>query len=270
MDQADVTLKTFKHGEFILREGEKSEHVYQLVSGKVDVIRHAADGEEVLLAELHAGEVFGEMGLIDAAPCSASVRAHGKVTVNRFGRDEFMTMLQQDIESVSSVLQALFDRMRNMNRRVISLETQLKQVHEGEEKALKASLSGEVTIAGLTKPTRHALDEEGRLVISSFPFRIGRFIMKGRSDMFSFMKSGNDVQIHDIPPYVVSRKHCRIEKKRDGYYLVDDASRMGTWVGGTRIGKSLPNNTRYKLESGKHRIALGDRDSQFVFEVVIP
>lgn len=72
-EKQQVEILTLPAGKRILTEGEVADGIYVLLSGKVSVTRMAEDGHEVMLAELQPGEVFGEMSLIDNAPCSASV-----------------------------------------------------------------------------------------------------------------------------------------------------------------------------------------------------
>jgi CRP-like cAMP-binding protein len=66
-----MTVKSFKKGDFILRQGQPNQSIYFLRSGKVEII---LSGEVV--AELdHVGEVMGEMSVISENPATTSVRA---------------------------------------------------------------------------------------------------------------------------------------------------------------------------------------------------
>src|SRR5205823_6067725 len=55
--------------------GDTSESLYVVVSGRVKVERAVPGQEPLLLAELGAGEVVGEMGVLDREPRSATVTA---------------------------------------------------------------------------------------------------------------------------------------------------------------------------------------------------
>jgi CRP-like cAMP-binding protein len=66
-----MTGKSFKKGEFILRQGQPNQSLFFLRKGKVEII---LSGEVV--AELsHVGEVLGEMSVISENPATTSVRA---------------------------------------------------------------------------------------------------------------------------------------------------------------------------------------------------
>jgi len=57
----------------VIREGELGNSMYVIVSGRVRILKEIKAGEQKTLATLGAGEVFGEMALIDRYPRSASV-----------------------------------------------------------------------------------------------------------------------------------------------------------------------------------------------------
>jgi putative ABC transport system ATP-binding protein len=68
------TPVTVPAGEFLFRQGDNSDFIYMLESGRVEVLREAAEGQ-IKLAELREGEHLGEMGPLFGLPRSASVRA---------------------------------------------------------------------------------------------------------------------------------------------------------------------------------------------------
>ena len=49
----------------IVRAGDSTESLFVIVSGSAKVLNRDAEGHEVILSLLGAGECFGEMGLID-------------------------------------------------------------------------------------------------------------------------------------------------------------------------------------------------------------
>ncbi|MBS1188978.1 MAG: cyclic nucleotide-binding protein [Rhodocyclaceae bacterium] len=66
---------TFAAGESILREGSTGSFVYIIIDGRVTVLKSAASGQSTELAQLEAGDSFGEMSLVDQELRSASVVA---------------------------------------------------------------------------------------------------------------------------------------------------------------------------------------------------
>ncbi|EPR38719.1 putative transcriptional regulator, Crp/Fnr family [Desulfovibrio sp. X2] len=64
-------VRRYEPGEMIIREGESSPRFYFLLQGLVRVFKGAVE----LGCLQRLGEVFGEMGVIDKSPRSASVQA---------------------------------------------------------------------------------------------------------------------------------------------------------------------------------------------------
>lgn len=65
----------FNAGDLIIRQGDPSDVAYVIEKGRVEVFRAKAMGGEEHLSFLGAGQIFGEYGVLDMAPRSASVRA---------------------------------------------------------------------------------------------------------------------------------------------------------------------------------------------------
>jgi CRP/FNR family cyclic AMP-dependent transcriptional regulator len=73
---AEVTQqKNYKTGELVFEQGSVGDSLFLLAEGAVDVVRKREDGEERVIATLHAPEFFGEMSLIDKEYRSATIRA---------------------------------------------------------------------------------------------------------------------------------------------------------------------------------------------------
>lgn len=62
-------------GGVIVREGERGDRVYFVHTGRVRVVKEAAGGPAVQLAEFGPGDFFGEMSLVESVVRSASVIA---------------------------------------------------------------------------------------------------------------------------------------------------------------------------------------------------
>jgi CRP-like cAMP-binding protein len=74
------TEHTISAGKAVITEGQKGTHLYVIVQGEVQVLLPSQGGtvkrpEDVLLAQLGVGELFGEYSWVDMRPASASVVA---------------------------------------------------------------------------------------------------------------------------------------------------------------------------------------------------
>ena len=80
---------TVAAGESVFEQGDRSDLVYVIESGEIDVVRVLADGDEELLNRIGAGQYFGELGPFLGFPRSASARAHSEVTLTAYSAKEF-------------------------------------------------------------------------------------------------------------------------------------------------------------------------------------
>jgi len=85
-----LRLRRFSAGEFIIRQGERSESVFIIADGEVNIVRASGEGDDVTLARLRAGAVFGELALISDEPRAASAVATGDVDLLELRRSELV------------------------------------------------------------------------------------------------------------------------------------------------------------------------------------
>lgn len=71
----------YKRGEVIFEEGSVARDMYLIISGNVRISRHRGDGDSLVILVLKRGDVFGEMGIIDGGPRSASATAESDCRV---------------------------------------------------------------------------------------------------------------------------------------------------------------------------------------------
>ena len=106
-----TVTKSFKDGEVIYRQGDDSHWAFEILEGSVE---HLKDGPEglVVLARLKAGELFGELGILDNTPRAHTARARGAVTLKAIPRDEFLRIVEADPNTALKVMTKLARRMR--------------------------------------------------------------------------------------------------------------------------------------------------------------
>jgi CRP/FNR family transcriptional regulator, cyclic AMP receptor protein len=105
-------LRRYADGEALMREGERAKRALLLTSGRVRVITAAEDGPEVVLAYREAGEIFGEMSVLDDRPHSATVQALGPVEAWSVSPGQFMTYLEGNPKVAVSLLLVMARRLR--------------------------------------------------------------------------------------------------------------------------------------------------------------
>jgi small-conductance mechanosensitive channel/CRP-like cAMP-binding protein len=130
---ASGTVVHFGPGEAIVREGEPGDCLYQVLRGRVEVLKAVGPGRQVAVRQLEAGELFGEMTLLLDAPRSATVRALEECRLLRLNRTSMGPLLQTQPE----LLQQLAEQV---NRRRQELDQLNPSDHEPAETSLLATM----------------------------------------------------------------------------------------------------------------------------------
>ncbi|MBN9462768.1 MAG: cyclic nucleotide-binding domain-containing protein [Burkholderiales bacterium] len=118
---AGSTRRNFPKGRTIVSEGEPSQSLYILLSGRAKVQRSDSEGKEVILAVLGSGDFFGEMSLIDDAPRSASVITLESCDFMSIAKDSFKSMLMQSNEMCLAVMKGMVARLREADQKIETL-----------------------------------------------------------------------------------------------------------------------------------------------------
>jgi CRP/FNR family cyclic AMP-dependent transcriptional regulator len=119
---ADAVIKRrFKRGEVIVEQGEKSNTLFIILTGRVRVVTSDKRGREVILATLNPGDYIGEMSLIDNEPHSATCRAEVQTDMLTLGRAEFARCLPENSSMAYAIMRGLVQRLRHADRKIESL-----------------------------------------------------------------------------------------------------------------------------------------------------
>lgn len=102
-------------GEFLLREGEQSNEMFWVVSGKFKITKSTHQGIHIEVGEVTEGELIGEMSFLDDCPRSASVRAMVDSEVLVIPHGKFVEILEKQPRWFKGLMQTLSTRIRNAN-----------------------------------------------------------------------------------------------------------------------------------------------------------
>jgi CRP/FNR family cyclic AMP-dependent transcriptional regulator len=116
-----VMRRSATRGTPIMHEGDPTDCLYVIISGRLKVMMGDADGKEVILSLIGPGEFFGEMGLIDDSPRSASVVAIEPCELLSITKRDFRKCLQENFEMSMTVMRGLVRRLREADRKIGSL-----------------------------------------------------------------------------------------------------------------------------------------------------
>jgi len=105
---AVATIVAFLPKDRIIDQGQRGDALYIILSGKVVVSRREDDGSENILAELVAGDFFGETALLEERIRTASIHAKTTATLIRIPRREVLRIadslpeLRQRLETTAA------------------------------------------------------------------------------------------------------------------------------------------------------------------------
>lgn len=115
--------KVYQNGEVIVRQGEVGQSMFVIQEGQVEVLQER-EGKEVLLRTASAGEILGEMAIIDRETRSATVRALGEVRVLTVDKRTFLQRISEDPSMAFKMLQDLSNRVRELSAELARLKGQ--------------------------------------------------------------------------------------------------------------------------------------------------
>lgn len=111
---ADLCVKKdFEPGAKIVEEGGDGLGLFILVAGSAVVLKGSGDGT-IHLADITAGDIIGEIALIDDAPRSASVEAAEPTECLLITRSSFEGLVRTDPEVAWCIVPALAERIREL------------------------------------------------------------------------------------------------------------------------------------------------------------
>jgi CRP/FNR family cyclic AMP-dependent transcriptional regulator len=108
-------------GTTILRAGDRTDFVYFILSGALKVLVSDEEGREVILSNLGAGEFFGEMGVLDDNPRSATVATTSPCELVVISKTDFKRCLAENFDVSLYIMRSLVKRLRTADRKIESL-----------------------------------------------------------------------------------------------------------------------------------------------------
>lgn len=118
---ARVETRKWPDQSVIFNEGEASDSLYLILSGKVKIYLVDESGEEIILNFLHEGDYFGEVSLFDEGFRSASVKAMSETTLAVLKKDDFVGLMASHPELAMTIMKGAANRIRLLSTNVRSL-----------------------------------------------------------------------------------------------------------------------------------------------------
>lgn len=116
-----AVTRNFPRNTMVLCEGDQSDSLYVVLSGKVKVFLSDEEGKEVTLNVQGEGEYFGELALLDSSPRSASVVTVEETKLAIISKKAFEDCMEKNPGIPLKISRNLARRLRDLSENVRSL-----------------------------------------------------------------------------------------------------------------------------------------------------
>jgi NTE family protein len=168
-----LTLVQLQPGDLLVTQGEQSDHLFLVLSGRLRAVRRHGDRVEVI-GEIVRGESVGEIGLITGASRSATVVAVRDSLVAKISRARFEQILSRNPELAMALMRTVVHRSQSAE----------KPPHVRSERVtlcLIAVTSG-LDLEAVARPLMAAIKELGSHVQLLTGREFGEFPFRDRED----------------------------------------------------------------------------------------
>lgn len=112
-----MNMKVYNKGDVIFRQGDAAESMFDMNWGSVGIYLNYGTKEEKKLTELNGGAFFGEMGIIDHAPRSATaVALENNTQLQEITEAQLGELFKERPAKVLMIMQQLSSRLRKLTR----------------------------------------------------------------------------------------------------------------------------------------------------------
>ncbi len=107
-----VRPRSLKQGETLFMKGDEGDCMYIVRKGTIKIVLPSVAGEEIIVALLSEDDFFGVMAMLDGELRSADAVAVVNSEVFFLGRNDFLSILQSDINALKTILFDLSQMIR--------------------------------------------------------------------------------------------------------------------------------------------------------------
>ena len=110
-------LVVFAPGDVVVKEGDPADRFYMVIKGEAEASHREADGSQVVVNRFGPGDYFGEGGLLNDAPRTATVRAKTSLELMALDRDTFANLMKSSQTTEAEVKRVAEERTGSASRR---------------------------------------------------------------------------------------------------------------------------------------------------------
>jgi signal transduction histidine kinase len=269
-------------GGVVFREGDPGDGLYFVKSGLVEISGLINDTARRAFSQLGAGEIFGEMAVIEDRPRSATATALKETEFYFIPRNEMLALLQHSPALAFSMMQQISHRLRDFNQLHLREVVQAERlavvgnfarsiIHDLKTPLTIIGLSADMAcMAGATPDKRAQSQERIRKQILRINDMVGdilEYTRSNRIDTTALAKAGYAGFIKEILPDLqaeAENKSVRIELQTEPppVKLLLDSRRL------RRVFFNLVHNaTDFMPNGGKIFLRFNCDESEIVTEI---
>jgi len=119
--EGHCTPRKYPKNSMVILEEEFGDIIFIILMGTVKITRVNDEGKEVILALLGAGEVFGEMAILDGEARSANALAQEDCELLAIQKSEFLNLLRRNFKISFALMCELAKRLRKSDQQIEAL-----------------------------------------------------------------------------------------------------------------------------------------------------
>jgi len=121
-----IQVSEFKKGDVLIEEGEHSDGLYLLYSGRAGVLRDS-HGERVRVSEVGEGAQLGDMAIFDDEPSSATVTALGECVAYKLSRQALGHLMANQPDMAKDIMMNTIRQLAGIIRKMNSSNAYTQQ-----------------------------------------------------------------------------------------------------------------------------------------------
>ena len=117
----ECRFRRLDKGEIVFFQSDESDAAYIVRHGNISIILNSPDGREMVINEMHAGDLFGELGILTKKVRSTSAIAHSKSEVLVIPSRVFTRIIESEPQFAFRMLEITAERLQTSGKRESAL-----------------------------------------------------------------------------------------------------------------------------------------------------
>jgi len=205
--------KEFRRGDFLFKEGDRSDVVFRIISGSVEILKTIDDRIQVV-GTANVDQTIGDISTtIDRKRAAAACVTSDGTRVQLLNKEEFLRLTSRDPDAAYDLMIRMGERLHAANRRVSDIPSlhaarsadRHHSLPEAEERAPVEAPDTKLTIIPHSDLLAKQIPKDGIAIVAS-PFIVGR---KPEQDEMQLQRSFGRLR-----PWGQARSNGKTERRR--------------------------------------------------------